>query len=90
MPSRVSIANIGLAYLENAILDALEKGHYRPENLARMLSLYPDVRVDDRPAGSQIVRAILEALEREGRVQRSDHHPQHSWELTQRERSQRL
>ena len=92
MSDRVSFANIGLAYLENAILDTLGKSHYRPEHLANTLGIYPDVRInfDGSPAGNQIVRAILEALEREGRVQRSDHHPQHSWELTQKERSRRL
>ena len=92
MPDRVSFANIGLAYLENAILDALGKHHYRPENLANMLGIYPDVRIDfeGNPAGNQIVRAILEALEREGRVQRSDNHPQYSWELTPKERNLRF
>ena len=90
MLSRTSAAKIGLVYLEDAILDALEKNHYRPENLARILSLYPGVRVGDRPAGNLIVRAILEGLERDGRVQRSDKHPQDSWELTENERYQRL
>lgn len=93
MPDRVSFAAVGLAYLENAILSALGKSNnYKPEHLARMLGIYPDVRIyfDGSPAGNQIVRAILEVLEREGRVQRSPHSPQHSWELTARERNLRL
>ena len=92
MLSRVSAASIGLAYLENAILDALGSRHYRPENLANMLGMYSGVRInfDGYPAGNQIVRAILEALERQGRVKRSDHYPQGSWELTDEERNRRL
>ena len=85
MPHRVSFANIGLVYLENAILDALGKSSYRPGQLARILGLYPDIRVGDNLAGSQIVRAILESLEQEGRVQRCSGYPQGGWELTEKE-----
>ena len=84
-PHRVSFANIGLVYLENAILDALGESSYRPGHLARKLGLYPNITVGERPAGNQIVRAILESLEHEGRVQRCSGYPQGSWELTEKE-----
>ena len=84
-PSRASFAAIGLAYLENAILDALGNSVYRPGNLAEMLGLYPGVRVPNGPAGTQIVRAILALLEQEGRVERFGS----SWRLTDKERSRR-
>ena len=90
MPDRVSFANIGLVYLENAILDALGKSSYRPENLARMLGLYPNIKVGDWPAGNQIVRAILESLEQDGRVQRCSGYPSGGWKLTVKERHLRL
>ena len=89
MPSRASFAAIGLAYLENAILDALVKSTYRPEHLARMLGLYPNVRFNNLSAGNQIVRAILAALEQEKRVRRCSAYPRFEWELTVEERSRR-
>ena len=90
MLSQSSAANIGLAYLENAILDAIGENHLRPEHLTNMLGLYPEVRInfDGRRVGDQIVRAVLEGLERKNCVQRSEFH-HHSWELTPSERARR-
>ena len=85
---RVSLANIGLAYLENAILDALGESVYEPGDLARKLGLYPDVRDHrngDHLSGNLLVRAILVSLERERRVQSSEH-GRRSWRLTEKER----
>ena len=84
-PSRASFAAIGLAYLENAILDALGNFTSSPRKLASRLGLYPGVRVPNGPAGTQIVRAILVALEEEKRVQSSGS----DWRLTDMERSRR-
>ena len=86
MPSQVSIANIGLTYLENAVLDTLTKSNYTPAQLARILGLNADVRGKERSAGKMITRAVLEALEQDQRVQRCSGYPTWGWELTERER----
>ena len=89
MPNRTSFASIGLTYLENAILDAFGERSYLPWQLARIIGLYPDIMVGNMRAGSQIVRAILESLEREGRVKRASFRDK-EWELTESERRLRL
>lgn len=87
-PSRASFARIGLAYLENAILDALGEYGREPGDVASDLGLYPDVRDhrnNDQLSGNALVRAILISLEREGRVVASEHGTR-SWKLTKKER----
>ena len=85
---RISFASIGLAYLENAILDTLGKRNMEPGHLARQLGIYPDVRdygrSDDQLSGNLLVRAILVSLQKDGRVQSSEYHPR-SWKLTEKE-----
>ena len=86
--SRASFGKIGLAYLENAILDALGEYGREPGDIASDLGLYPDVRDHrngDQLSGNLLVRAILVSLEREGRVKGSEH-GHRSWKLTEDER----
>lgn len=91
MPDRLTLARVGLAYLENAVLETLGALRYaRPADIALRLGLYPDARFYDRPAGSWIVQGILEACERDGRVRRANlQSPFGAWQLTERERSRR-
>lgn len=87
IPSRASFATIGLAYLENAILDALREYGREPGDVASDLGLYPNVRDhrnNDQLSGNLLVRAILISLEREGRVKGSERGTR-SWKLTENE-----
>ena len=75
MLDRVSSARIGLAYLENAILDALGTSGGTKDILARELRL-------TSPAKNEIVGAILASLQYEGRVRRDS---RTYWRLTEKE-----
>lgn len=88
MPHRVSFVRVGLTYLENAILEAIGERGWEPWQIANSLGVYPDVRDhrnNDQLSGALLVRAILVSLEREGRVQSSEHGTR-SWKLTEKER----
>lgn len=92
-PHRVSLANIGLAYLENAILDVLALEKYKqhgaqPGDVANDLGLYPNIKdyMDScRPSGNALVKSILISLRQEKRVV-SERHGKRSWKLTEKER----
>ena len=88
MTNHVTHARIGLTYLENAVLEALADSQLMPGQLARKLDLYYDFQVGDNRAGSRVVRAVLEALQREGRVERL-HRSATYWKLTDKERELR-
>ena len=75
MPDRVSLAKIGLAYLEAAVIDALGVSGGTKSILARNLRL-------TSPARDEIVGAILTALHHEGRVRRDG---RTYWRLTKEE-----
>lgn len=81
MLSRASAANIGLAHLENAILDAISDDvsvHPWWHMAEGDLAIYPGIRVDDGRPGTVIVRTILKVLQKEGRVEWNGHR----WVLT--------
>ena len=75
MPDRVSLAKIGLAYLEAAIIDALGVYGGTKSILAANLRL-------TSPAKDEIVGAILTSLHHEGRVRRDG---RTYWRLTEEE-----
>ena len=75
MPDRVSLAKIGMAYLEAAIIDALGVSGGTKSILAGNLRL-------TSPAKDEIVGAILASLNHEGRVRRVG---RTYWRLTEEE-----
>lgn len=72
MLSRAAAANIGLAYLENVILDAIadENIYHHPWwNVTGDLGIYPGITLDEGRPSTIIVRTILKALQEDGRVE---------------------
>ncbi len=85
---KVSAANIGLAFLENAVLEVLSEGPKlsAPGITAGKLGVYKGIYgPGDRQAGSLIVSGVLAGLEKAGRVQKH----KALWELTKAEKVRR-
>lgn len=83
---RKTCAEIGIKFLESAVLDDLQKEPKAAYQIAIALGIHKnDPKYDP---GNRIVRAILRMLEQQERVERIGHKSD-KWQMTDKERDER-